>query len=106
MEKLVPVLFYSMFALLILWFYLANKLFGLLKTYHPIKYFEMGDPTLFLNNSSKTGFAFLSFLLFKKEWKELNDPRIISICKVMLIILYIYIPVFIGLLISIPFLKS
>ena len=88
--------------MIFIWFYMTNKLFALLKMYHPIKYYEMGDPTLFKNNTPKTGAAFLRFLI-KKEWKELNDPKIESLSKIMLIFLYVYLIIFITMIALTPF---
>lgn len=62
----------------------------------------MGDPTLFRNNNQQTGYAFLSFLIFKKEWKNIKDKRIESLCKKMLVLFYVYISIFITMLILIP----
>ena len=102
MEQIMYIIFYSMFPMIFLWFHLTNKLFALLKTYHPIKYSEMGDPTLFRNNNPQTGYAFLAFLIFKKEWKNLNDKRIEKLCKLMLFLFYIYMALFLTMLVLIP----
>ena len=71
-------------------------LFRRLKLRHLEKYTEMGEPSLFWNNSMKTGWATLKFLL-KREHKGLNDNSLSLLSDSMLVFLAIYMVLFFGL---------
>src|SRR5277367_1444676 len=60
-----------LFALVLVWFYLVTSLFRRLRTDHHAKFVEMGEPSLFVNNSPRTSFLLLRFL-FRREDKELR----------------------------------
>ncbi len=57
------------------WFYLCAKMHKLLRGHHPVVYEELGRPTLFLNNSIRSGALFTRFL-FTRRWAKLGDPTI------------------------------
>jgi hypothetical protein len=81
-ETILPFLFALGFVLVVWWIFLAVRLFGMLRTYHPVTYAELGSPDFFNNNTSKTSCLLLSFLI-RGKYKELNDPAVESLCRFM-----------------------
>ena len=61
-----------------------------------MKYKEMGEPSLFWNNSMKTGWATLKYL-FKCEHKGLNDNLLSLLSDSMLVLFVIYTVLFFSL---------
>ncbi len=59
-------------AMVFIWFAMIIALFKRLKSRHLSKYREMGEPSLFWNNSMRTVWTTLKYL-FKREHKNLND---------------------------------
>jgi hypothetical protein len=60
----------------------------------------MGKPSLIMNNSISNNISFMKFL-FKREWKELNDPALSTLGQSMLVFFAIYTIGFVILLISV-----
>lgn len=84
-------------AMVFIWFAMIIALFRRLKSKHPPKYREMGEPSLFWNNSMKTVWSTLKYL-FKREHKELNDSSLSLLSDSMLVFLVIYMILFFGLI--------
>ena len=95
---LFAVLFLSVFV----WFFLVVRLFKLLKSEHPEKYREMGEPTLFWNNSPKTSWELMKFLL-KRDYIDMNDPKLSTLGNAMLVFFVLYTLGFLYLFFSVPF---
>ena len=79
-----------------IWFAMIIALFKILKAKHLEKYKEMGEPSLFWNNSMKTSWATIKFL-FKREHKSLNDRSLSLLSDSMLAFFAIYAVLFFGL---------
>jgi TRAP-type C4-dicarboxylate transport system permease small subunit len=89
-----------LFALVLVWFYLVTSLFRRLRTDHHAKFVEMGEPSLFVNNSPRTSFLLLRFL-FRREDKELGDRALTKLTKTMLVFFFIYVLLFLGVFVTI-----
>ena len=87
-------------AMVLIWFVLLKAIFIRLERQHPEKYEEMGKPSLFWNNSMKTGFATLKFI-GKREHKELNNPGLSKLSDFALVFFFVYMVLFFGLFFSI-----
>ena len=83
-------------AMVFIWFVMIIVLFKMLKSKHLEKYKEMGEPSLFWNNSMKTSWATIKFL-FKREHKGLNDRSLSLLSGSMLVFFAIYAILFFGL---------
>ncbi len=86
--------------MVLIWFALVIFLYKRLKILHLEKYKEMGEPSLFWNNSMKTGWATIKFL-FKREHKDMNDNLLSYLCDFMLVFFALYSALFIGLFIGV-----
>jgi Na+/melibiose symporter-like transporter len=93
----VPITFAVLMVLVLIWFAMIIALFKKLKLRHPGKYSEMGEPSLFWNNSLKTNWKTLKYL-FKREHKDLNDNSLSLLSDSMLVFLVIYVILFFGLI--------
>ena len=91
-----PILFWVLMAMVLIWFVMIIALFRRLKLRHLDKYTEMGEPSLFWNNSMKTGWATLRFL-FRREHKDLRDDSLSLLSDSMLVFFAIYTILFFGL---------
>ncbi len=101
MNEIFPILFCVLFCFVLVWFFLCVKLFKALETRHPKKYEEMGKPSLFMNNSMSGNIAFMRFL-FKRESRNLDDTKLDSLSKFILIYISLYFIGFSFLFVSIP----
>jgi len=102
MSATFPILFGILFMSVFVWFFLVTRLFKLLKSEHPGKYREMGEPTLFWSNSPKASWELSKFLL-KRDYAELNDPKLLSLGNTMLAFFVLYMAGFLYLFFSVPF---
>jgi high-affinity Fe2+/Pb2+ permease len=93
----VPIIFAVLTVMVLIWFAMIIALFKRLKLNHPAKYSEMGEPSLFWNNSMRTVWATLKYL-FKREHKELNDNSLSLLSDSMLVFLVIYVILLFGLI--------
>ncbi len=93
----VPIFFGVLMAMVFVWFAMIITLFKRLKSKHLSKYREMGEPSLFWNNSMRTVWTTLKYL-FKREHKELNDNSLSFLSDSMLVFLVIYVILFFGLI--------
>lgn len=75
-------LFWVLFGSVLVWFVLVSRLYKILANEHPRKYEEMGKPTLFWNNSPKSGWVLMKFIL-KKEYRELKNPKLTGLGNFM-----------------------
>ena len=85
-----------MFVLIILvfiWFIFIFYIFKRIKKFHYSTYFNLGQPSLFWNNSFKNNFLFLKFL-FSRSYKILNDSVLKRLCDSLIVILCIYVILF------------
>ncbi len=101
MKEVFPILFAILFGSVFVWFFLCHRLFKILETRHPEKYKSMGEPSLIMNNSLNTNRTFMKYL-FKREWRDIEDPGLASLSKWMLIFISIYTLGFIILFVSVP----
>lgn len=90
-----PVIFIVLMVMVFIWFGMIIVLFRKLKNVHPTKYKEMGEPSLFWNNSMKSNWALTKFL-FKREHKMLHDGSLSLLSDSMLIFIVIYMFLFFG----------
>lgn len=77
-----PIVFAACFVMVIIWLGCCVRLFSLIKTRHPDKYKEMGEPSLIMNNSLRNNLAFMRFL-FRREDRALGDPVVTRITGFM-----------------------
>ena len=82
-----------MFITVISWFIMCRKLFSILKSEHPDKYNEMGNPGLFINNNLKSNYKLLKYLV-KKEWEPLNNEKLSKVSNFMRIFFTAFISLF------------
>ena len=82
-----------------LYFSLINKL----RQNHIKKYNELGKPTVF-NFIWGRQFSLVLLFLLVNEYKELNDPLIMTLCKVLKILTIVNIIITIAILIYFMFL--
>src|SRR5882724_11677010 len=85
-----------LFASVIVWFFLVSGLFRRLRSQHPDKFREMGEPSLFMNNSPRTTIALMKFM-FGRQDRELDDPGLSKLTVGMLWFFFCYFVVFISL---------
>lgn len=81
-------LFYAFYGALLLsipvalgYLVVVARLFGKLKREHPIAYRELGEPSLFLNNSISNSVRTIKFIVLGK-YKSLQDPEFSSLATV------------------------
>jgi hypothetical protein len=96
----VPILFGVLMAMVLIWFAMIFSLFRMLKNSHPEKYKEMGEPSLFWNNSMKTAWATIKFL-FRREHKVLNNSTLSFLSDSMIVFFALYFVLFFGLFMSV-----
>jgi hypothetical protein len=101
MKEVFPILFGVLFIAIFVWFFLCNKMFKTLALRHPEKYEAMGKPSLIMNNSLSNNVSFIKFL-FKREWRDLNDPSVTSLGKIMCVFIMLYLALFLVVFISVP----
>ncbi len=94
-----PLIFWVLGAMVIVWFIVITVMFRILKSRHPAKYKEMGEPTLFRNNSIKTGWATTKFL-YGREHRHLGDSNLSLLCDSMLVFFVVYLVLFFGLVLG------
>lgn len=82
--------------------YLSHRVYKILENRHPEKYEAMGKPSLIMNNSISNNISFIKFL-FKREWRELDDPALSKLSLFLLIFSLAYLIGLVCLIISIPF---
>ena len=82
-------LFGILFFAVIVWFILCNRMFGALKTRHPVTYDELGKPSLFMNNNIGNNLSFLRFL-FSRGWQNLDDSQLATLGNSMLVFFVAY----------------
>ena len=92
------ILFITAFIINVLYFFSLRRLFHLLKNKYPEKFKELGEPSLWWNNSPRNGIRIVRFLssndpLFSTE-AELSRTRTFAI-----VFLFLGITIFITLLI-------
>jgi hypothetical protein len=96
MEEVFPIIFGTMMFMVLIWFILLKIIFSKLERSHPEKFKQMGEPSLFMNNSMKTGLATLKFI-GKREHNQLNDPALTKLSDFALVFFIIYTVIFFGM---------
>ncbi len=89
------VLFLSVFA----WFFLVSRLYKILASNHPIIYKDLGEPTLFWNNSPKTA-SLLMMFIFKKQYLGNNDSKLEKLGSKMFAFFIMYTLLFVFLFVA------
>jgi len=84
--------------MVLVWFFQLSKMFTYLRENHLQEYREMGEPTLFLNNTIKNNIAFLRFIRGSKP-SELNDDYLVKKCHFLTKFLYASYSLFIGFIV-------
>lgn len=69
--------------------FLIKYILTLLERKHLNTYKELGEPSIFWNNSAKNNFLFYGFL-FKRKYLKLNDRLINILCNILLFYFIIY----------------
>lgn len=82
-------LFTTILIMAIIGFITVDYLFKLIKKNYPAKYKELGEPSLFYNNSIKNNLLFFKFIFFG-DYKNLDNRRINSISNFLRIFFVIY----------------
>ena len=95
-QSMLPILFFVLLGMVLIWFVLIKLLFDRLAASHPQKYEAMGRPSLFLRNSPATGWATLKFLVMR-QYRALGDGYLSKLSTFMLIFFAAYLVVFFGL---------
>lgn len=75
-------LFFVLFASVFVWLGLVSRLYTILATDHPEKYEEMGKPTLFRNNSPRSGWLLVKFVM-KREYLALRNQKLAKLGNFM-----------------------
>lgn len=102
MSEAFVILFSALFASVFVWFFLVSRLYRLLKTNHPGKYREMGEPTLFWNNAPKHSVELLKFLV-TREYSRMGDSEVTRLGNIMLVFFILFMLGFLILSFGIPF---
>ena len=84
-----------LFCMALIWLVLVSQLFASLRERHARTYVFLGSPSLFLNNTPKTTYAFLRFLL-ARHYRQLNDPPLEHLCKFLVVFFFVYLVLLIG----------
>ncbi|KPK54328.1 MAG: hypothetical protein AMJ84_01480 [Acidithiobacillales bacterium SM23_46] len=90
-------LFFVLFASVFVWFGLTSRLYKILATDHPQKYEAMGKPTLFWNNSPRSGWLLVKFIM-TREYLALGNQRLVKLGNFMFGFFVVY-----GVLFSVLF---
>ena len=89
-QNIIMPLFAILTIMVFLWFYLVHSLYKLLSDNHQALYKEMGEPTLFLNNTPRSGIALMKFI-FRKQYKARGDIKLEKLGAVMFALFITYI---------------
>jgi len=95
-EKIFFAGFAVLFVMALSWLVSLYWLFRHLRIHHAPTYEALGSPTLFWNNSPCLNWVFLKFL-FRSQWKTLNDPLLITVCRIMRVFICAYLLLFLAL---------
>jgi hypothetical protein len=85
----------AMFPMVFLWLGLCWWVFRRPKTQHSATFRALGSPSLFWNNSLRTGWSFMRFL-YRSEWKDLDDPILSRVCQFMSVLFVLYVLLFMS----------
>jgi hypothetical protein len=70
-----PPYFWGIAAITVFYLVVVGYFMNYLKRTHPVKWEELGRPSIMLNNSIRNGLATLGFI-FGAKHRELHDPRV------------------------------
>ncbi len=61
--------------LIVAYLIMLARLFSYMRDKHPAEYKEMGEPSLFMNNSISNSMGVVRFLL-DRDYRSISDPRV------------------------------
>jgi len=93
-------LFFILFASVFVWFGMVSRFYKTLESEHPDKYEEMGKPTLFWNNSPRSAFVLVRFIL-TKEFIRLGNMKLTRLGNYMYWFFIAYLVLFSVLFVSV-----
>lgn len=96
---LVP-LIAAMFLMVPIWFVVITKYFHYLRESQPDLYKEMGEPSLFSNNTPSNNLSFLRYVC-SKRYLTSNDGQLISKSLFIKRFFYTYLVIFITVIIGV-----
>ncbi len=88
-ELIAAIAFLALLGMAIVWLVLCQWVFGRLKLRHLAKYELMGSPHLFWNNTPRTSWELLRFVL-GGGWVGLDDPELTRVGRIMRVLLVVY----------------
>jgi hypothetical protein len=92
-------IFTTLFVMVLIWFWLTHKLFKMLSASHPSLYKEMGEPSLFMNNTPGTVMALFKFL-FGRRYLGTGNKALEKHGGTMFAFAIVYIALFLALILS------
>jgi len=81
----VSLLLFLMLAL----FFIASKLFALLRRDHPALYSALDEPQVLMRNGTRHQWLLVKYL-FTRQWRDINDKRLNAYSYAMLAIYILY----------------
>ncbi len=98
LENLYIVWFASLVGTALVWLILIVWTFRHLRIRHTATYEAIGSPSLFWNNSPRNNWLFFKFL-FQGQWRQLNDPQLAVVARIMQVLFAVYMVGFVGLIV-------
>ena len=102
MPAILWTLFPALFAMAVVWLATIVWVFHRLRLDHPSTFEQLGSPSLFWNNSPRTGWLFLKFL-FSGRCRELGDPALATVILFMRILFICYGLLFLTMIAAMTF---
>ncbi len=90
----------AMFIMVPIWFFSVTKYLKYIRENHSEVYKEMGEPSLFVNNTPSNNISFLRYV-FGNKYLATNDNQLISKSLFLKRLFYIYLFTFIGVIIMV-----
>ena len=87
----------TMFVMVPIWFVVISKYFRYLRENHSELYKEMGEPSLFMNNTPSNNVSFLRYVCGNKNLKS-EDSQLISKSLFLKKFFYAYLAIFISVI--------
>ena len=88
-DSIAMIAFFSLLGMAIVWLVLCQWVFGRLKLRHLEKYELMGSPHLIWNNTPRTTWEMLRFVL-GGGWVGLDDPGLTRVGRFMRVLFAVY----------------
>ena len=89
----------AMFLMVPIWFVVISKYFCYLRENHSVLYKEMGEPSLFMNNTPSNNLSFLRYVCGNKYLKS-EDSQLISKSLFLKRFFYTYLVIFISVILG------